>query len=171
MLAMPLVLRLIGAQEIGYLPDGSGRPPAYKCLVTTTQSAPNPRFAVAGELVEALAGRNFPGLAVALDPEATMATLLPRGFVEWEGVDAIVGAFTKWFGDVDRFEVADAEVGHVGDLLQIRWRVRVEGGPRFSEPMLVEQCAYASTNADGRIDRIRLLCSGFRPEHRVEEMA
>ncbi len=166
-----MVLRPFGAQEIGYLPDGNRRAPSYKCLVTTTQSAPNPRFAVAGEVVEAIAARNFPGLAAALDAEATMAALLPRGFVEWNGVDEIVGVFTTWFGDVDRFEVADAEVGHVGDLLQIRWRVRVEGGPRFSEPMLVEQCAYASTNGDARIDRIRLLCSGFRPEHRVEEMS
>ena len=133
--------------------------------MTTTPPASNPQFAVAGELVEALAGRNFEGLAATLEPDAMMASLLPRGFVEWQGAEQISGAFGTWFGNVDTFEVCDAEVGHVGDLMQIRWRVRVQGGPRFPEPMLIEQCLYASTTCNARISHIRLLCSGFRAEH------
>ena len=115
--------------------------------------------------MEAFASRDFGALAAALEPDATMQALLPRGSVEWQGAEEISGAFTKWFGDVEVFEVADAEVGHVGGVLQIRWRVRVQGGPRFPEPMLVEQCMYAHANGGERIDRIRLLCSGFQAEH------
>jgi SnoaL-like protein len=139
--------------------------------MTTTPLASNPHFAVAGELVEALAGRNFEGLAATLEPDAMMSTLLPRGFVEWQGAEEICGAFGMWFGDVDTFEISDAEVGHVGDLMQIRWRVRVRGGPRFPEPMVIEQCVYASTTGNARINQIRLLCSGFRAEHRERNQA
>jgi hypothetical protein len=133
--------------------------------MTTTQPASNPRFAVAGELVEAFAVRNFDGMAATLEPGATLLALLPRGVAEWNGVEEVRGAFVTWFGNAEEFEIADAEVGHVGDLMQIRWRVRVHGGPRFPEPMVVEQCLYASTTTNARIDRIRLLCSGFRTEH------
>lgn len=133
--------------------------------MSTTQSTSNPHFAVAGELVEAIAARDFEALAATFEPDAQMSALLPRGFVEWQGSDEIRGAFDMWFGDVETFEVADAEVGHVGGLLQIRWRVRVNGGPRFPEPMLCEQCFYASTSTNARITRIRLLCSGFQAEH------
>jgi hypothetical protein len=133
--------------------------------MTTTRPASNPSFAVAGALVEAFVGRDFDGVASTLEPDATMSALLPRGSVDWQGSEAISGAFAMWFGDVDRFDVADAEVGHVGGVLQIRWRARVQGGPRFPEPMICEQCLYATTSDNARINRIRLLCSGFQPEH------
>ena len=142
-----------------------GAVPSYNVAVTTTQPSSNPHFATAGVLVEALAAHDFGGLAAALEPDATMATLLPRGFVEWRGAGEICAAFEKWFGDVEDFELADASVGQVGALLQLRWRVRLQGIRFGADPMVAEQCLYATTGPNARITHIRLLCSGFWSEH------
>ena len=135
--------------------------PSYNVGMTTAQPTANPHFATAGVLVEALAAHDFEGIAAALEPDATMAALLPHGNVSWEGAAEICAAFATWFGDVEEFEVADVSVGQVGELLQLRWRVRVRGIRFGAEPMIAEQSVYASTGPNARIDRIRLLCSGF----------
>jgi hypothetical protein len=143
----------------------SRRPtPSYNVGMSTAQPAANPHFAIAGGFVESLAAHDFGGLAAALEPDATMAALLPRRNVSWEGAADICAAFASWFGDVEEFEVADVSVGQVGELLQLRWRVRVRGIRFGAEPMIAEQCVYASTGPNARIDRIRLLCSGFWTE-------
>jgi SnoaL-like protein len=133
----------------------------------TTDASPSaPQFAVAGLLLEAFAAHDFDRLATALDDHASLSALLPRGFDEWNGAAGIRSAFEQWFGDVDEFEVADASVGQVGSRLQLRWRVRVRGGPRFGdEAMVVEQYLYADTAPNGRVRHMSLLCSGFCPEH------
>ena len=74
-----------------------------------------PQFAVAGPFLEALAAHDFERLAVALDADASLSALLPRGFDEWHGAADICAAFEQWFGDVDEFEVVDA-VGGPGRL-------------------------------------------------------
>jgi hypothetical protein len=128
----------------------------------TAHSAPH--FAVAGVVIDALAAQEFKRLADALDPEALMVALVPRGLLECRGADEICALFERWFGNVEEYAVADASVGTIGALLQLRWRLRLRG-PRFGdEPMVVEQHAYAATGPSGRITRISLLCSGFWPE-------
>jgi hypothetical protein len=134
---------------------------SYNVGMATAQPTANPHFAIAGVLVEALAAHDFDGMSAALETDATMAALLPRGNVSWEGAADICAAFATWFGDVEEYELADVSVGQVGDLLQFRWRVRVRGVRFGAEPMIAEQCVYASTGPNARIDRIRLLCSGF----------
>ena len=124
-----------------------------------------PQFAVAGSFLESLAARDFDRLAAALDDDASLSALLPRGFDQWHGAVEIKGAFTGWFGDVDEFEVVDASVGQVGSRLQLRWRVRVRGGRFNDDVMVVEQHVYAKTGATGRICAMSLLCSGFCKEH------
>jgi hypothetical protein len=134
-----------------------------RTTVTTPDSAPH--FAVAGLFLEMLAAGDFGRLAGALDPDATMAALLPKGFREWHGAGEICAVFAGWFGDVDDYEVVDASVGQVGNRLQLRWRVRVRG-PRLGEgARLVEQQVYAETGPSGRISGMRMLCSGYCPEH------
>jgi hypothetical protein len=73
--------------------------------------------------------------------------------------------FERWFGDVEKCEVADAAVGQVGPLLQLRWRIRLQGPRLGNKPMVVEQHAYATTGPNGRIQQMSLLCSGFWDEH------
>lgn len=131
---------------------------------TTTAPPPALQFSVAGSFLEALAAHDFDRFAVALDDDASLFALLPRGFREWHGPAEIIGAFNGWFGDAEQFEVADAWVGQVGTRLQLRWRVRVRT-PRFGdEAMIVEQHVYADTAATGRITSMSLLCSGFCKE-------
>lgn len=139
----------------------------YNRGMDTTSTPPSaPRFAVAGSFLEALAAKDFHRLAAALDADASLSALLPRGYCEWHGAAEIGAVFEKWFGDVDEFEVADAAVGQVGTRLQLRWRVRVRGGPRFGDDaMVVEQHVYADTAQTGRIRSMSLLCSGFCKEH------
>jgi hypothetical protein len=129
----------------------------------TTESAPH--FAVAGVVLDALAAQDFTRLGAALDADAEMSALVPKGLRECHGPAEICAMFETWFGDFDEYAVTDASVGAVGALLQMRWRLRVKG-PRFGdEQMIVEQHAYAATGPSGRISRISLLCSGFWPEH------
>jgi hypothetical protein len=130
---------------------------------TDTQSSPH--FAVAGVIIDALATHEFTRFTDALDPDAQMIALVPRGLLECRGAGEICAMFERWFGDVDEYAVADASVGAVGALLQLRWRLRLKGSRFGDEPMVVEQHAYAATGASGTIHRISLLCSGFWPEH------
>ena len=139
--------------------------PSYNCAMSTTAPDATSHFAAAGLLLDALAAHDFARVAAALDTDATLSALLPRGFREWAGADAIAGAFETWFGDVDDFEVADASVGQVGALLQMRWRLRVGGGRFGAAQMVIEQHVYAATGKGGRIEKMSLLCSGFWPEH------
>jgi hypothetical protein len=131
-----------------------------------TTDAPTAHFAIAGALLDALADHDFDRLAAAFEAEARLSALLPRGFVEWQGAAEIRAAFERWFGDVTEYELVDATVGDVGDLLQLRWRLRVNGERFGGVAQVVEQHAYASAGPAGRIGRISLLCSGFWPEHR-----
>jgi hypothetical protein len=132
---------------------------------TSTTSSSSPQFAVAGSFLEAMAAHDFPRLAMALDPDATLSALLPRGYDEWHGADAICAQFATWFGDAREYEVADAAVGQVGGLLELRWRLRICCERFGGEPKVVEQHVYAVTGPTGRIQSLRLLCSGFCNEH------
>jgi SnoaL-like domain len=131
----------------------------------TRTSPAAPRFGVAGVFLEALAAQDFQRLATTLDPDAALSALLPRGYCEWRGATEIGAAFAEWFGNVEHFEVADASVGQVGPMLQLRWRVRLQGGRLGDAPMIAEQHVYAATGPSGRIQRMSLLCSGFWDEH------
>jgi hypothetical protein len=97
-----------------------------------------------------------------------MSALLPSGFREWVGAPEIGAAFGRWFGDAHRFEVLDASVGHIGSLLELRWRCRLVAARFDDAPMVVEQHAFASTAPSGRVSHISLLCSGFWREHPEE---
>lgn len=122
-------------------------------------------FACAGLFVEQLAAADFAQLGRALEADARLDALLPRGFVQWEGRDAVSGAFDAFFGGMDRYEVMDATVGQVADRLQLRWRIRVRGGRIGPADHVVEQSCYADAGPTGHLQYLALVCSGFRREH------
>ena len=123
-----------------------------------------PQFAVAGAFLESLAAQDFAGLGGALTAGARLRALLPSGLGEWTGAEVITGRFTRWFGDTEDFELAEATVGEVGGRLHLHWRLRLRAGRLGSGWFTVEQQAYADTDASGRIARLDLLCTGYRPE-------
>ncbi len=135
-----------------------------------TTTAPNhnaattvPQFALAGSFLEGLAAQDFARLDGALTADARLRALLPGGLREWTGAETIADVFARWFGGTEEFELVEATVGEVGGRLHLHWRLRLRAerlGPGW---FTVEQQAYADTADGGRIARLDLLCTGYRP--------
>jgi hypothetical protein len=118
----------------------------------------------AGSFLEGLATQDFGELGGALAAGACLRALLPSGVREWAGAGAIADRFARWFGDTKDFELIEAAVGEVGGRLQLHWRLRLRAERLGSGWFIVEQQAYADTDDSGRIARLDLLCTGYRPE-------
>jgi hypothetical protein len=123
-----------------------------------------PESAAAGFFVEGLAAQDFAQLGGALAADACLRALLPSGLREWAGAEAIAHRFARWFGDTEDFELVEATVGEVGGRLHLQWRLRLQAERLGAGWFTVEQQAYADTDESGRIARLDLLCTGYRPE-------
>ncbi|MGH3190132.1 MAG: hypothetical protein ACRDOU_21495 [Streptosporangiaceae bacterium] len=136
--------------------------------MTTTHghSAPAavPQFALAGSFLEGLAAQDFTQLGGALASGVRLRALLPPGPFEWTGAEVIASQFASWFGDTEDFELVEATVGEVGGRLHLHWRLRLQAARLGTGWFTVEQQAYADTDGSGRIARLDLLCTGYRPE-------
>jgi hypothetical protein len=139
--------------------------PSYNGGMTTATSPTGPQFANAGLFIERLTAGDFNRLALAFEREITVTALLPRGPREFEGQEAVCGAFATWFGGFDEYEMLDASLGQLGSRLQMRWRLHVRGGRLGPDDFVVEQYCYADAGATGRIQHMALVCSGFCKEH------
>ena len=128
-----------------------------------TATAP-PRPALAGLFLQGLADQDFAALVGALAADARLRALLPKGLREWTGGEEIAGQFARWFGDTVDFELVEATLGEVGGRLQLRWRLRLRAERLGAGWFTVEQQAYADAGDDGRIVRLDLVCTGYRPE-------
>ncbi|HZZ53043.1 MAG TPA: hypothetical protein VFE26_02050 [Trebonia sp.] len=128
-----------------------------------TATAP-PRPALAGVFLQGLADQDFAALGGALAADARLRALLPKGLREWTGGEEIAGQFARWFGDTVDFELVEATLGEVGGRLQLRWRLRLRAERLGAGWFTVEQQAYAEACEDGRIARLDLVCTGYRPE-------
>ena len=123
-----------------------------------------PESAPAGSFLEGLAAQDFAQLGGALAADACLRALLPSGLREWAGAEAIADRFARWFGDTEDFELVEATVGEVGGRLHLHWRLRLRAERLGAGWFTVEQQAYADTGESGRIARLDLLCTGYRPE-------
>lgn len=123
-----------------------------------------PRYAGADSFLGALAAQDFARLGKAVTADARLRALLPGGLCERAGADAIADRFARWFGDTEDFELMDAAAGEVGGRLHLYWRLRLRAERLGTGWFIVEQQAYADTGDDGRITRLDLLCTGYRPE-------
>jgi fermentation-respiration switch protein FrsA (DUF1100 family) len=123
-----------------------------------------PQFALAGSFLEGLAAQDFAQLAGALAAGARLRALLPPGPREWTGAQVIADRFAGWFGDTEDFDLVEATVGEVGGRLHLHWRLRLRAERLGAGWFTVEQQAYADTDESGRIARLDLLCTGYRPE-------
>jgi hypothetical protein len=123
-----------------------------------------PRPALAGAFLQGLADQDFDALVGTLAADARLRALVPKGLREWTGGEEIAGQFARWFGDTRDFELVEATLGEVGGRLQLRWRLRLRAERLGAGWFTVEQQAYADAGEDGRIDRLDLVCSGYRPE-------
>ena len=123
-----------------------------------------PQFPHAGSFLAGLAAQDFARLGDALAGGACLRALLPSGLREWAGAGAIADRFARWFGDTNDFELIEAAVGEGGGRLHLHWRLRLRAERLGAGWFTVEQQAYARTADGGRIARLDLLCTGYRPE-------
>jgi len=125
-----------------------------------------PQFTLAGSFLEGLAAQDFARLGDALTADVRLRALLPGGFKEWAGAEAVAGRFARWFGDTEEYELVSATIGEVGGRLHLHWRLRLRAARLGAGWFTVEQHAYADTGDGGRIARLDLLCTGYRPENK-----
>jgi hypothetical protein len=123
-----------------------------------------PQSGCASAFLDSLAAQDFAGLGGTLAADARMRALLPAGPREWAGADAIAHRFARWFGGTEDFELVEAAAGMVGDRLHLHWQFRLRAERLGTGWFIVEQQAYADTDEAGRIGRLDLLCTGYRPE-------
>jgi TusA-related sulfurtransferase len=115
---------------------------------------------VAGRaFLKALTSRDFEGLEASLDPDVRFRGLLPGGLRELSGAARITDQFRSWFEKPEAFEVEWSGAEDVADRLRISYRFRLHDESGW---MVIEQQAFCDAD-DGRIERIDLVCSGFRP--------
>jgi TusA-related sulfurtransferase len=109
--------------------------------------------------VERLAARDFDGLAACLDPDIRLRAIIPSGPEEQHGRMSAAGRFADWFADAVTFELAEHRIEPFDDRWLMTYRVTVDEG---DGPRRVEQHLFCDLGAE-LVERIDLLCSGFRP--------
>lgn len=108
----------------------------------------------------ALAARDFARLQSLLHPEVEFRALTPRRSWEADGDSPTVDLFRNWFDEATVIEaVEQVETHRVGDRQHLIYRF---SGHDDEAPFVIEQQVYF-TERDGRIDWMRMMCSGFRP--------
>lgn len=113
------------------------------------------------EFAQALAVKDFVRVGELLDPEVDFRGLTPNRTWAAVGPDAVVDdVLQHWFEDSDELErLAGLESDRMADRERVAYRFEGHNG---DGPFVVEQQAYY-TERDGRINWMRVLCSGFRP--------
>ncbi len=117
------------------------------------------RDETASRFVRALAGRDWNGLRDVLEPSIQFRALVPRGLREASTSADASGLFRGWFGKADALELESFAVEPLLDTLRVSYRLRLHEDRWYR----VEQQAFCVVSGD-RIQRMDLLCSGFRPE-------
>ncbi len=123
-------------------------------------TAQAPDTAIGTQLLNAIRRRDYVGIASCFADEAHLRAVVPPGVREDDGPDAIAARFRLWTGELAEYELVDATVDPVADLLRLRYAVK--GVDPEHGLCIFEQTAYAEI-ADGRITKLRLACSGDRP--------
>jgi hypothetical protein len=110
---------------------------------------------------EALARKDFAGVAALLDSEIDFRGLTPGRSWEASGADAVLEmVLGHWFEDSDEIEqVVSLDTDAFADRQRVAYRFHVRNP---DGKFVVEQQAYY-TERDGQITWMRVLCSGFRP--------
>ena len=107
-------------------------------------------------LVEALAAADSAALHEVLHENVKLHALLPVRSVEVGGPSAVAATMLGWFEDVPNVVPEATQIEQVGDTWHAGYRFTNDG-------VVMEQHAYC-TVVDDQITRIRLVCSGTRPD-------
>ena len=116
---------------------------------------------IAGELVDAIVGRDFDRARALLDADIDFRAMTPKRIWEAEGPAGVEDVLRAWLADPDE-EIDSVEATApvtVEDTQRVGWRVRGRGA---DGPFVFEQQAYLRESG-GRIGWLRIMCSGTRP--------
>jgi hypothetical protein len=111
-------------------------------------------------LVSGIAAQDAAAIASCFADDVEFRALTPNGLRERSGAAEAAGLVAGWFGDSTELEVVDSRSDEVEDRVPISYRF---AGVEEGEPYVVEQQLYCVVNGRGKIKRVDLLCSGFRP--------
>jgi hypothetical protein len=108
-----------------------------------------------------MAAKDRQGLLDVLAPEVDFRGLTPNRTWEAGDAEALVEIIlADWLEPKDEIEeLVDVSTDRVSDRQSVTYRLR---GRNPDGPFLVEQNAFLAER-DGRIEWLRVLCSGFRP--------
>ena len=112
-------------------------------------------------LARAIASKDPQGLADVLAPQVDFRALTPNRAWEAGDADAVVEiVLGNWFEPKDELEeLVSVGTDRLADRQSVVYRLR---GRNPDGPFVVEQNAFLAER-DGRIEWLRVLCSGFRP--------
>lgn len=113
---------------------------------------------ILSSFVERLVARDFDGLAACLDPDVRLRAIIPPGPEEHHGRAAATGRFADWFADAVSFELVEHRIEPFVDRWLVTYGIALDEG---DGPRRVEQHLFCDLGAE-LIERIDLLCSGFR---------
>ena len=110
---------------------------------------------------EALAAKDYEQLRQLLAPEIDFRSLTPNRTWEARDSDTLIREILQqWFEESDEIRSLESvQTDTVGDRERVGYRFAVRNP---EGDFLVEQQAYFATR-DGKIDWMRVMCSGFRP--------
>jgi hypothetical protein len=115
---------------------------------------------VGADFAKAIAVKDFEQVGSLLDPELDFRAMTPRRSWEAASPSELVDVLRAWFAETDHIdELVEFEEGSFADRGRMSYSFR---GHNDDGPYVVEQQAYF-TEKDGRIDWLRVMCSGFRP--------
>ena len=111
---------------------------------------------------DALSRKDFDTITDLLDTGVDFRGLTPRRAWEASSAEVVVDDILRqWFEDSDELdELVSLEADSFADRQRVAYRFR---GRNPDGPFVVEQQVYY-TEQDGRINWMRVLCSGFRPD-------
>ncbi len=109
--------------------------------------------------VQAISRRDWSELETLFQPPVQFRALVPSGLREASSSGGAAAYFRTWFGEADAVELVGSTVESMADKVRISYRLRVHE----AQWRVVEQQAFCLVDGD-RIQRMDLLCSGFRPE-------
>lgn len=115
---------------------------------------------VAAAFLDALAAREFTAAQSVLAQDVRFRMLVPGGLMTDQGADATIGWFRNWFAEADPFQVEASSSEEVEGRAAVTYRLRLNNANGWQ---LIEQHLMLDVGADGRVEAIDLLCSGFRP--------
>jgi ketosteroid isomerase-like protein len=116
--------------------------------------------AVAGELLDAIATRDFARIEACFAKDAAFQVLTPQQLRQHETGVAAAARYRYWLESFAEFELVDGDVEEIADRVRIRYLFR--GRDPEKGWQLNEHTGYAKVR-EGRIASMNVTCTGFRP--------